>query len=74
MLRLAIPLMLLVAFPLAAAAHPLPNTHYDRTVAIRFSPDRVVVKYALEVSQLTIFLDGAKLFTPQETYSSRARV
>lgn len=66
MLRLTIPLILLVALPLAAAAHPLPNTHYDRTVAIRFTPDHVVVKYSLEVSQLTIFLDGAKLFTPDE--------
>ena len=66
MLRATIPLILLAAFPLAAVAHPLPNTHYDRTVAIRFTPDRVVVKYALEVSQLTIFLDGAKLFTPDE--------
>lgn len=50
----------------AASAHPLPNTRYDRTVAVRVGPDSVQVKYTLEVSQFTIFLDGAKLFTADE--------
>lgn len=49
-----------------AAAHPLPNTRYDRTIAVRLGPDAVQVKYALEVTQFTIFLDGAKLFTAEE--------
>jgi nickel/cobalt exporter len=50
----------------SAPAHPLPNTRYDRTVAVRVGPDAVRVKYALEVTQFTIFLDGAKLFTADE--------
>src|SRR5688572_6669591 len=50
----------------SATAHPLPNTRYDRTVAVRVGPDAVRVKYTLEVTQFTIFLDGAKLFTPDE--------
>jgi len=50
----------------AAAAHPLPNTRYDRTVAVRVGPESVQVKYTLEVTQFTIFLDGAKLFTADE--------
>src|SRR5687768_8434448 len=58
--------VLLAAFTAPAAAHPLPNTRYDRTVAVRCAPDGVVVKYVLEVSAFTIWLDGAKLFTPEE--------
>ena len=50
----------------SATAHPLPNTRYDRTVAVRVGPDDVRVKYGLEVTQFTIFLDGAKLFTADE--------
>ncbi|MFO0799283.1 MAG: hypothetical protein U0804_17590 [Gemmataceae bacterium] len=50
----------------AASAHPLPNTRYDRTVAVRLGPESVQVKYTLEVTQFTIFLDGAKLFTADE--------
>jgi nickel/cobalt transporter (NicO) family protein len=60
----ALLLLLLIAAPVAA--HPIPNTRYDRTVAVRVTADGVIVKYALEVSQLTIWLDGAKLFNPDE--------
>ena len=58
----------LVLFALAApaAAHPIPNTRYDRTVAVRIGSDGVHVKFTLEVSQLTIWLDGGKLFSPEE--------
>ena len=59
-------LLILAIVAPAAPAHPLPNTRYDRTVAVRLGPNGVVVKYALEVSQFTIWLDGAKLFTPEE--------
>jgi len=65
MTRPAALLLLLLVAP-AAAAHPLPNTRYDRTVAVRLGPDAVVVRYALEVTQFTIWLDGAALFTPVE--------
>lgn len=66
MLRWAVALAFLALLPLGSAAHPLPNTRYDRTVAVRLTPDCVAVKYTLEVSAFTIWLDGAKLFTPDE--------
>src|SRR5439155_6340232 len=59
-------LFLLLASASPATAHPLPNTRYDRTVAVRVAADGVIVKYTLEVSQFTIWTDGAKLFTPAE--------
>jgi ABC-type nickel/cobalt efflux system permease component RcnA len=66
MVRLPVATLLVVIFAAPAAAHPLPNTRYDRTVAVRCTADGVVVKYLLEVSAFTIWLDGAKLFTPAE--------
>ena len=58
--------LLLFALAAPAAAHPIPNTRYDRTVAVRVGPDGVHVKFTLEVSQLTIWLDGGRLFSPEE--------
>ena len=52
--------------PSVAHAHPLPSSRYDRTVAVRLDPSGVRVRYSLEVSLLTIYIDGAKLFTPAE--------
>jgi nickel/cobalt exporter len=66
MSRLVAPLLLLIGLAGPGAAHPIPNTRYDRTVAVRVAADRVIVKYTLEVSQFTIWLDGAKLFSPEE--------
>lgn len=66
MVRFPFAVLLLGAIAAPAAAHPLPNTRYDRTVAVRCTADGVVVKYVLEVSAFTIWLDGAKLFTPAE--------
>lgn len=59
-------LFLVLLFAAPAAAHPLPSSRYDRTVAVRIAPDGVIVKYTLEVGQFTIWLDGAKLFSPEE--------
>jgi len=50
----------------AATAHPIPNTRYDRTVAVRCAADDVVVKYTLEISAFTMWLDAGKLLTPAE--------
>jgi ABC-type nickel/cobalt efflux system permease component RcnA len=66
MRRALLAALLLAALHTEAAAHPIPNTRYDRTVAVRFTPVAVTVKYSLEVSAFTIWLDGAKLFTPEE--------
>ena len=56
----------LLLIPAAASAHPLPAARYDRSVTVRVGPDGARVRYVLEVTQLTIWLDGAKLFTPAE--------
>ncbi|MDB5311434.1 MAG: hypothetical protein JWO38_5636 [Gemmataceae bacterium] len=66
MTRTAVALLLICAAAPVASAHPLPNLRYDRTVAVRVSPDGVSVRYALEVSQWTIVMDGRNLFTPDE--------
>lgn len=58
--------VVLMAGAAPLAAHPIPNTRYDRTIAVRVGADGVNVKFTLEVSQLTIWLDGGKLFTPAE--------
>ena len=36
------------------------------TVAVRLSPDAVMVKYTLEVGWFTMHLDGARLLTPED--------
>ncbi|MBX9625200.1 MAG: hypothetical protein K2X82_15440 [Gemmataceae bacterium] len=61
-----LPLVGLLFLPPAASAHPLPSSRYDRTVSVRLDPQGVRVRYTLEVTQLTIWVDGAKLFTPAE--------
>lgn len=61
---LTLPLLLLCAAP--AAAHPLPNLRYDRTVAVRLSPTGVKVTYTLDVSWFTMHLDGTRLLTPDD--------
>lgn len=66
MARYSVAMLLIAVLPVAAAAHPLPNTRYDRTVAVRLTPDSAVVKYTLEVSAFTIWLDGGKLFSKEE--------
>lgn len=66
MIRTTAALLLLLGFASAAAAHPLPNTRYDRIVAVRLGPETITVRYTLEVTLFTISLDAAKLLTPEE--------
>jgi hypothetical protein len=66
MIRSTAALLLLIGFASAAAAHPLPNTRYDRIVAVRLGPETITVRYTLEVTLFTISLDAAKLLTPEE--------
>ena len=61
MIRTAASLILLLAIASMVAAHPLPNTRYDRIVAVRLGPEVVTVRYTLEVTLFTISLDAAKL-------------
>jgi ABC-type nickel/cobalt efflux system permease component RcnA len=66
MLRFLPALFLLLAFIPAATAHPLPTGRYDRTIAVRLTPDGVVVKYTLEVTWFALNLDWARKLTPEE--------
>ena len=56
---------LLVVAP-AAAAHPLPNLRFDRTVHVRVGEGGVSVKYSLEVNDWTMALDGSRVLRPED--------
>lgn len=58
-------ILLLLAAPVADA-HPLPNFRYDREIDVRLHPQKVEVRYVLQLSFWTIFADNRKLFTPEE--------
>jgi ABC-type nickel/cobalt efflux system permease component RcnA len=59
-------LLALLALAGPAAAHPLPNFRYDRELTVRLSPQKVEVRYLLQLSFWTIFADNSKLFTGEE--------
>jgi nickel/cobalt transporter (NicO) family protein len=61
MLRHLLPLFLLPALALSAAAHSLPKSQYDRTVEVRLEPSGVNVRYQLVVSEDTMQFDGLKI-------------
>jgi ABC-type nickel/cobalt efflux system permease component RcnA len=66
MTRTALAPLVLLLCAAPAAAHPLPNLRYDRTVAVRLSPTGVKVTYTLDVSWFTMHLDGSRLLTPDD--------
>jgi nickel/cobalt exporter len=47
-------------------AHPLTDTRFDRTAAVRLSPEGIEVTYTLEVSSIAMHLDAAKRMTPAD--------
>ncbi len=60
-------LLLVLAFAAGpAAAHPLPNLRYDRTVTVAATPAGLSVTYTLELSEWSLVFDGQKLFAPAE--------
>ncbi|MBN9120857.1 MAG: hypothetical protein J0I06_17185 [Planctomycetes bacterium] len=65
-LRILFTLLSLTLFTAPAAAHPLPNFRYDRELKVRMHPQKVEVRYILQLSFWTIFADNRKLFTPEE--------
>jgi ABC-type nickel/cobalt efflux system permease component RcnA len=66
MTRSLLSLGLVPALAAAAAAHPLPNLRYDRTVHVRLDATGATVRYALELNDWTLLLDGKDLLTPEE--------
>ncbi len=56
--------MLLLTTP--AVAHPLPNLRFDRTVHVRIGASGVTVKYALELNDWTMAIDGNTLLKPAD--------
>jgi nickel/cobalt transporter (NicO) family protein len=66
MSRIAAALLFVFVFTTPAAAHPLPTGRYDRTVAVRLSPEGVTVTYTLEVTWFALWLDWARALSPEE--------
>ena len=66
MTRSLLALGLVPALAAAAAAHPLPNLRYDRTVHVRVDATGATVRYALELNDWTMVLDGKDLLTAEE--------
>lgn len=60
-MRFTLALPLVVLFTAPAAAHPLTDIRFDRTVAIRLADNGVEVTYTLEVGLLTMYADGKRL-------------
>ena len=58
--------ILLLAAP-AALAHPLPNLRFDRAVHVRVGSAGVTVKYALEINEWTMAIDGNRVLKGEET-------
>jgi ABC-type nickel/cobalt efflux system permease component RcnA len=58
--------VLLFGVPGFAAAHPLTDLRFDRTVAVRLSPAGIEVTYTLELSPFALHLDAAKRLTPED--------
>ena len=56
--------LLLAASP--ALAHPLPNLRFDRVVHVRVGGSGVTVKYALEVNDWTMAIDGNRVLKPED--------
>ncbi len=49
-----------------AAAHPLFSVRYDRTVAARVGAAGLTVRYTLELSHEALFLEGGRVFSPDD--------
>lgn len=64
--RVAITTGLLLLASTSAAAHPLTDLRYDRTVAVRVSSDAIEVHYTLELSPLALHLDAAKRLSKED--------
>src|ERR1700690_1145685 len=69
--------------PSFASAHPVPRKAHDRTIDIRCDANGVVVRYRLEVDELTVVSDDlpaiddrvdlTKLKTPDQFYDAFTR-
>jgi nickel/cobalt transporter (NicO) family protein len=61
---LVLPFVLLLAAP--AAAHPLTDVRFDRTIAIRLGDEAVEISYTLEISPLGLHLDAARRLSTED--------
>lgn len=66
MTRAGLVLAVAALFVAPAAAHPLPNLRYDRTITVTATPSGVTVAYTLELSEWSLVFDGQRLFAPAE--------
>lgn len=74
--RLALVALLLAAFAVPAAAHPVPKDSHDRTIAVHLCAgpraDEVVVfvEYRLEVDEFTVLLDDMKPYAEEVDFAA----
>ena len=66
MFRIVASILILFALATPASAHPLPVGRYDRTVAVRLTPEGVTVTYTLEITWFALMLDWGRGLTPDE--------
>ena len=66
MLRFTLPVLAALAILPSAGAHPLPNLRYDRTVHVRLSASGVTVRYAVEMNDWTMVIDGKNLVIAED--------
>jgi len=67
MIRCAITLITVTLLTASAAAHPLPNLRYDRTVRVTISPSGVAVRYVLDLNDWSMTLDPEYKLTDKDT-------
>ena len=54
------------------AAHPLPKLRYDRTIHVELSSNKVKIRYMLEMSELTLALDGGPFIRDKDLGKNRS--
>lgn len=65
MRRVALAVVLALAFPAAAAAHPLGNFSINRYAGIELSGDRIFVHYVLDVAEIPTVQEGKRIRSPR---------
>src|SRR5262249_35991006 len=54
-------------------AHPVPSFTYDRKVSVALTPEAVLVKYVIELTEFTVLRDGGEIIDPKDLASLSER-
>ena len=52
--------------------HPLPKLRYDRTIRVQLNQSKVRIQYDLEMSELTLALDGEPIISDADLGDNRS--